>query len=227
MVLPAKNERGYVNTVLINYDEPGDDGPDGQSDRIDRILDATETLIAERGYDRIRLIDVADAAGVSVGSLQHRFRSRENLLKHAIDHADARERREWLARESRSDDPWVSLRERIGELLALGQSDRPSSTTWLELVSAASRHPELRTVMSAQQELWAQTLTDTIQSGFDAGRFSSDISAEDIAVTLLALVDGFFVSRNVDSVGNDAERVTRLINQVLERLIVVNEAATN
>ena len=49
----------------------------------ERILRAASRVLAEHGFDGVRLRGIAKAAGVSIGMLQHYFETREHLLKQA------------------------------------------------------------------------------------------------------------------------------------------------
>src|SRR4051812_28323367 len=55
------------------------------SDRRDKILDVAIALAEEGGYDNVRQRDVAAAAGVALGTLYKRFRSKEDILVAALD----------------------------------------------------------------------------------------------------------------------------------------------
>ena len=45
-----------------------------------QILDAAMRAIIEHGFDAVRYVDVAEEAGVAVGTVQHYFASRDALL---------------------------------------------------------------------------------------------------------------------------------------------------
>jgi AcrR family transcriptional regulator len=51
-----------------------------------RLLDATITLLLERGYFRITTADIASVAGVSRGALTHHFVSKEDIVTQAVQH---------------------------------------------------------------------------------------------------------------------------------------------
>jgi AcrR family transcriptional regulator len=51
-----------------------------------RLLDATITLLLERGYSRITTADIASVAGVSRGALTHHFASKEEIVTRAVQH---------------------------------------------------------------------------------------------------------------------------------------------
>lgn len=50
---------------------------------LDRILDAAEALLEDKGFEDVKVADVVDRAGSSVGAFYARFRDKEGLL-HAL-----------------------------------------------------------------------------------------------------------------------------------------------
>ncbi|HEU4643219.1 MAG TPA: TetR/AcrR family transcriptional regulator [Gemmatimonadaceae bacterium] len=53
-------------------------------ERADALLDAALRVVAERGYKRTRLEQIAEAAGVSVGTVYYYFDNKEDLLVQAV-----------------------------------------------------------------------------------------------------------------------------------------------
>lgn len=53
--------------------------------RIRRIVDAAVALAEEGGFDGVRLRDVAESSGVALGTLYKYFRSKEDILLHALN----------------------------------------------------------------------------------------------------------------------------------------------
>jgi AcrR family transcriptional regulator len=51
----------------------------------EHVLDAVETLIAERGLDNVSIREVATAAGVSIGTVQYYCRSKDEMLVMAFE----------------------------------------------------------------------------------------------------------------------------------------------
>jgi AcrR family transcriptional regulator len=59
-------------------------GTASQRARRQRILEVALELLEEREYDRIQIRDVAEAAGVALGTLYRYFPSKEQLFAHAL-----------------------------------------------------------------------------------------------------------------------------------------------
>lgn len=72
-----------------------------------RLLDAARTLFAERGLD-VSMDDIAQAAGVGVGTAYRRFRSRDEIVNALFD--ERLEEMHARARAAEEDpDPWHAL----------------------------------------------------------------------------------------------------------------------
>jgi len=50
----------------------------------ERILDAAETLFAERGFDATSIRDIANRAGDTIGTLSYHFKSKDRLLVEVV-----------------------------------------------------------------------------------------------------------------------------------------------
>ncbi len=59
------------------------------ADLLDRLVAAAESLFATRAYHEIRVADIAQAAGVSVGIVYTRFATKEHLLLHCAERLTA------------------------------------------------------------------------------------------------------------------------------------------
>ena len=57
---------------------------EAQQARRDRIVDAGLTLLGERDYDKIQVKDVAEKAGVALGTLYRYFNSKDHLFAWAL-----------------------------------------------------------------------------------------------------------------------------------------------
>ena len=75
----------------------------------ERILSAAELLLVTHGVERSRLRDVAEAAGVSIGTVQHYFDTRDRLIGELFDWSAERRLNAWLAAAPAGDDPWARL----------------------------------------------------------------------------------------------------------------------
>ena len=154
------------------------------------ILDAALRLVAARGASSVRLRDVARESGVSVGTLQYYFDSRDQLIREAFDqHA-----REVVDLVARAGDESASPPERLNaviEAAVLRPDLRYSAALWMEFVTAGLHDDQLRELLAGAYEVWRDLLADVVRAGTEAGVFRPLLPPETVVACLVALIDGF------------------------------------
>src|SRR5882762_2417053 len=155
------------------------------AERRDKILTAAGAAIVLRGYDAVRLRDVAAECGVTTGMIQHYFDSREQLLTAAFERAALDQVAAWDVVTEAEHDAGRQLHvliDRIADELA----SRDACVIWTELCACASRNPHLQSLVQHVFERWHQLIRDAIIAGMAAGTLQSTLTADDAASLLLA-----------------------------------------
>lgn len=107
------------------------------------LLNATVGMLVEAGFAGVTTRAVADRAGVSIGALQHHFRSKSELVAAAIEHLSAELTRELVARAPTATRSERELAEELVDVLwALHKG--PLMAAMAELAVAARTNLELR-----------------------------------------------------------------------------------
>ena len=190
--------------------------PPGELSRRKRaILEATLRLVAVQGAATVRLRDVARASGVSVGSLQYYFDSRDQLIREAFDQ-HARDVVELVARAGDASATPPARLAAVIEAAVLRPSLRESAALWMEFITAGLHDAQLRELLASAYEAWRELLGEVVRAGTLTGDFRPRLPAESVVACLVALIDGFELAVAIDVA--DATPAA-----VLERL---QEAAT-
>ena len=159
----------------------------------EEVLRAAADVVAERGAEATRFIDVSEASGVPVSTLQYYFGNREDLL-HATFHQVAFQELEAMSDSLRAgDDPWRQLRRLLGIGVAEGDQSGTVWRTWVEYWRAAIRDAELREDANQVYRQWRGLIEQVVRAGIEGGRFRSDIDPALAAFQLTALADGIAV----------------------------------
>jgi AcrR family transcriptional regulator len=110
-------------------------------DRSQRIVETAIELAEQGGFEAVRLRDVASHAGVALGTLYRRFRSKEDLLVAALDLETLGLERRVLQRPPRGDTP---LERVVGffSMATRGMCRRPQLARAL-IRACAAGEPEL------------------------------------------------------------------------------------
>jgi AcrR family transcriptional regulator len=182
--------------------------------RREQILDSALTVIAERGFPDTRIADVAEQAGISPALVIYYFKTRDQLLTEAIRLNEDR----WYAEGTARIAEIPTAAGRLEELIAMSclpeveGEDRTSWVIWLDLWAQSARHPEVSAVRQEFDDHWRATITQLVKDGRSAGEFAA-IDAEDFAVTLSSLLDGFAIQSALSDPVVDNTRAFRLSMQ--------------
>jgi AcrR family transcriptional regulator len=158
----------------------------------ERILAAACAVIAEVGFEKVRMRLVAQRAGVSPGLLHYHFESRENLfaaaLRHSYDHNGGAVRPE----DSNGTSALVRLALAVDSCLPLNQELRQDQQLWHELWLRAARDEASRLLALEFYGMLHDWFTSIIRSGIDAGEFHpcTPDEVEESVVQVLLLLDG-------------------------------------
>jgi AcrR family transcriptional regulator len=183
-----------------------------------QILRAAGRCLAQRGYEAVRLKDIADEAGVTTGALQHYWESRDQLLQQAFEQVSLDLLDRWEAATAQVDDPWEQIVALIGQL-ARAPDVRRHRSLWPEFAAAAGRHPALRTGFAAICDAWRTVLTRAVDAGVERGQFAPVLPVKDVVTVLLTHMDGCEVALAADIGLMDAERLRTLTEQLAADLL--------
>ena len=188
----------------------------------EQILAATEELIALRGFASVRLRDIAKAAGLSVGALQHHFETRDQLVKEAFRWSCGRRIARWREQPGRGGDPWQRLVRLMAATFELTDF-RSQSAIWAEYTAAAFRDEEIRTVMAEVYEQWRITMRDAVQVGVDAGRFRPRCSVDTVVNVLSAEIDGLEIASVISPRGMEVQALPELLLECARALLRIDD----
>lgn len=168
-------------------------GPTASEAALERraeLLAATTRVIARRGYAGTRFQDVAEEAGVAVGTLQHHFGTRSRMLSEAldqwIDEIDTR----LIELRVAEGDAWSRLHAILVYVATRIGERNDSWRMFLDFTGEALKDPELRRSAARSQQRWLGGFEQTIREGIDSGVFVPVVEADEAAAILSGLLDG-------------------------------------
>lgn len=151
------------------------------------MLDQVVAVLADRGYAGTRFVDVAEASGVAVSTLQGYFGSREDMLIEAFRHATSVAVAAMDELAAQFDDPWKQL---------VAMVDRGLSTdvaTWrmlMEFWTSAAHDAELREHAAALAEQYREPFADAVRRGIESGAFTPRFGTAAIVEAVVASIVG-------------------------------------
>ncbi|MFG2884819.1 TetR/AcrR family transcriptional regulator [Streptomyces sp. NPDC048297] len=161
-----------------------------QSARREQLVSATMSAVSRHGLGRLRVSDVAEAAGVARGSVQYYFPDFDELLRQTCRQAMDRFFTARAAVAQQLDD----ARDRLVETAWHGLPHDPDDELTIALYefSIASRDDsDMRLLFHSLYDRQVALYTGILEAGRAQGHFTLTESAFDIACNMVALEDAY------------------------------------
>jgi AcrR family transcriptional regulator len=195
--------------------------------RRDAFVDATERLIASKGYEQMSIQDVLDELDASKGAFYHYFGSKQALLEAVIEQMTEAATVIMTTVVADPDLLAVAKLERLFSTLAEYKSERRELVLgllriWFSDGNAVVREQLRRSVAMRLAPLLAQI----VQQGVDEGVFTTG-SPQGAAAVLVSLLQGasetasdLFLARQLHAVSlDDVERTLGAYTEAYERIL--------
>lgn len=150
-------------------------------------LSATLRVIARDGLEKTTIRAIAKEAGCSAGSLAHYFSDKEDILRQALELADARISKRIISIIAESD-PNLALREVLAQVLPIDNDRTVELSLDVNFWGRALIHPELRGLEHEDHDRWRRIVLELISSNTSSSK--TQIPAENLTDLLVAFLDG-------------------------------------
>ena len=176
-------------------------------------------IVAERGLDEVSVREVAAVAGVSVGTVQYYFSTKDEMLLVAAEHVFAAGLRR-AARVPPGGPPADVLHRTLREFLPLDDERMTECRIWVAFAARAAVSPAIR---RAQLEVLGEARTALRHMLAEALVAAESIDGLDPAVEsvlLLAVLDGLTLHGVQDPVGHPAASQEAALRHQIDRLFL-------
>lgn len=185
-----------------------------------QIIEATDELLYQKGFNLMSFSDIAQASGVPRGNIYYYFKTKNDVLQAIIDYRVA-QTEQMLAKWDNSMDKPLDRLKRYAEIV-LRESGRvtrygcPMGSLNTEL---AKVQPELKKISKAQFDVFRKWLKKQFK------RLQPNADAEALAMHLLVHTQGIATMANIYGDKKLISRELALINDWLTQLASSSNAA--
>ncbi|HEX5324584.1 MAG TPA: TetR/AcrR family transcriptional regulator [Capsulimonadaceae bacterium] len=162
----------------------------GESRRAE-LANAAFLLIAEKGFEGLRVREVAAKAGVNIATLHYYFPTKEALVRAVSGQAQQLFADSHSAREEGGELSTVEQLQREALNLARQLRERPElCVVMTELTARASRDAGVQEVLARMDRGWRSHLAAVVMRGHRDGTIRKDLDPYRAASFLAALIKG-------------------------------------
>lgn len=180
------------------------------------VLEATWRTIARLGIEGTTTREIAREAKCSTGALAHYFRSKDEILRLALDYAHSRVRRRITELVARSSGVAV-LRAVLAESLPLDAPRELELTLEVSFWARAVAQQRLRGSQHADYDNWHRIVKGLVADAKRLGEFPRDLNPDRAATQLVTFVDGL----GVDALLYSERFPPRVVNTLLDAQLVM------
>jgi AcrR family transcriptional regulator len=181
------------------------------------LLNAAAELVVEQGVHSLTLARVGERAGYSRGLVTHYFGSKQALLQR-LAHATQSGFVPGLDDVPPGLDRLLRLID--GYIAALSQLRMPNRA-FLLLWAEAATATDLARIFRERDQAFRADLREDIAAAIADGTVRPDVTAEDVAVAVLAQLRGIGLQRLVDSPAVDTQRLRRSVTEYWHRALAL------
>jgi len=157
------------------------------------IADALKRVASEMGLEQISLRHVASEAGLSAGTIQHYFRTKDEMMTFAlaeVQQSTAGRLSAAVAALGENPSPHDLLRTTLTQMLALDDARRADGRVALAFLSYMAVRPDAATALRADARAMLTFVGGLIRTAQQAGQAAPGLDPDLAATGLLALADG-------------------------------------
>jgi len=199
--------------------------PSNTEERRQQIVAGLLKVMAERGYERASVGEIAKAAGLSPGLVHYHFRDKQEILLTLVEQLASRVRARVTTRlaQVKGDDARARVDAFVDAFLATGADAAPAAVaSWVTISAEAIRQPEVRAAYEKVVRADLEHLESLVAEVVGKRR------ARAIAAGLFASVQGYFaLSASVPDLvppGSAAGTVKRMAAGLLDTAQAREEA---
>ena len=172
-----------------------------------RLMDAAIELMAEQGYERTTVAQIAERAGYSPGLVNHRFGSKLELLDRLIEHGQNEFQNNVLGPALAGKRGLDALLEATNARLRGSNRTHRALAFYTVMGECLGPVPQIRPAYVRAGRLLRDSFRGWIEEGQADGDIRRDISAEAAAALIAALTRGVVFQSLIEPSAFDLERI--------------------
>lgn len=183
-----------------------------------QILRAARTCIVKLGYERATVRDIAEAAGISTGTIVHYFGDKDTMMEAALLHKVQDTGIAFRAALNGAQSAWERLERLVSASLPETDEVRDEWRLWLTFWSEVTRNERLRAVSEKQHQRWTRFLARIIAEGCASGEFTS-VDPALAALQMAALIDGLAIQTTLQNPALSPAQMRQICLAALKQLL--------
>jgi AcrR family transcriptional regulator len=158
-------------------------------DRRDQIVQAAFACLADKGFEGLRMRDVAAAAGLNIATVHYWFATKEDLIR-GVHQATLTRFAMTLPDQGT---PAERLAGYLDGIASLVENDTALRRVLAEIAVRGNRHEEMAAALAATEDRWFATMAGLLREGAAQGQWRAEVEPESAAGLIITTIKGAFM----------------------------------
>ncbi len=159
-----------------------------RSDRRSELISTAFQLIAEKGFEGLRVRDVAQQVGINGATLHYYFPTKEDLIQAVVEYTIVQLQDTMKGLDS-SGSPAEKIHTHLARLLQL-MHEKPAIFVVLTEISLRAQRQPVMNYLLQQNEVWQGILAGILREGIEQKVWPRDLDPDDTALAIVTMLEG-------------------------------------
>jgi len=181
------------------------------------IIETTAPIFNKKGYDGTSISDITAATGLTKGSIYGNFENKEEVAIAAFDYNLEKLRKIILQRmtNARTYQDKLMVYAEVYHSFKKGPFPEGGCPILNTAVEADDTNNLLKDRASKAVLRWQKSIINLIQSGITSGEFKSSVDANNVALSIIALIEGGIMIARVTSQPANLDEVLKTVSKLI------------
>jgi Transcriptional regulator len=184
------------------------------------IIEKTASIFNTKGYAGTSLNDLTGVTGLTKGSIYGNFKNKDEVAVEAFKHNVQLMNQLFISEKEKE-------KTYRGKLLIYTKVLCDSSGSKLPIggcpilntaIESDDTHPVLKGFAKKALLNWKNALIETLNAGINAGEFSTDLNTEQVAITILVLIEGSIMINKLTDDDNHIRLIMESLRDYINQL---------
>lgn len=162
----------------------------GGEQRRKELIVLAYSIIAEKGFEGLRVRDVAHRAGINAATLHYYFPTKEAMVQAVVGHLIEQFSTLREAQNGERTHPLAMLRQEFADVAYRMEKFPELFIVAAELELRSLRDPSLASILKEMYQAWQDYLVAILQNGVAQKVFRSDLNIQTTAIAIMTLMSG-------------------------------------
>ena len=165
------------------------------AERRNAVVRGAYHVLAEKGFEGLRMREIAKKAGMDHATLHYYFKGKKALIHGVLDYiVQELSIGRSASTEDKGMEPSQRLAAHFDELVRQVREKPEMFLVLAEINARAMRDPKVRAVVAENDERWKHFLTQIVKEGIQKGEFHSALGLATAVDAIVAMVRGLSVT---------------------------------